>query len=267
MSKTDYLKQIRQLVELQKVDDQIFDARQELENAPLDVQELRNRFENIEKRRNHIVDKLSHLEDQRKRLTNEIDEETAKLKKSKNKMMLVGNEREHQAIVREMDTLERSSRAREDDRLALLDELQATNESLQEIDGEYNAVKEELEKKSTALEETLAYTNDQLAVLGKKREQTSTDISKPIFMRYEFIRKRLEHPVIVPVDEGICSGCNIAIPPQTYVELQQGQQILSCPNCQRLIFWSQHFEPDEPVITGNKVEKAEEASDQAGEAE
>ena len=43
--------------------------------------------------------------------------------------------------------------------------------------------------------------------------------------------------------EGICSGCHIAIPPQSFIELQRGQQILSCPNCQRLIFWNEHF-PD-----------------------
>ncbi len=242
MSKTDYLNQIKQLVELQKVDDLIFEQKQNMQNAPKDVEELRHNFEILESRRNHILDKQSHLEDQKKRLSNEIDDDTAKIKKSKNKMMQVGNEREHQAIIREMDSLERSSRAREDERVALLDELQNVNESLAEIDKEYDAIKEELDSKSSALEETLAYGNDQLAVLDKKRASASSGIPKPIFMRYEFIRKRLEHPVIVSVDDGICSGCNIAIPPQTYIELQQGQQILSCPNCQRLIFWDQHFE-------------------------
>lgn len=242
MSKTDYLNQIKQLVELQKVDDLIFDARREMDSAPRDVDELRRRFEAVDSRRNHVLDKLSHLEDQRKRLSNEIDEDAVKIKKSKNKMMQVGNEREHQAIVREMDSLERSSRAREDERMALLDELQLANDSLAEIDREYNAIKEELDSKSAALEETIAFGNDQLAVLAKKRQAASESIPRPIFMRYEFIRNRLEHPVIVSVDDGICSGCNIAIPPQTYIEVQQGQQILSCPNCQRLIFWNQHFE-------------------------
>ena len=69
-----------------------------------------------------------------------------------------------------------------------------------------------------------------------------------MFVRYEFIRKRLEHPVIVAVKEGICTGCHIAVPPQSYIELQRGQQILSCPNCQRLIFWNEHF--DFPVTPG-----------------
>lgn len=70
-------------------------------------------------------------------------------------------------------------------------------------------------------------------------------------MRYEFIRERLEHPVIVGVRDGICTGCNIAIPPQSFIELQGGKQILSCPNCQRLIFWEEHF--DDPSISGKSI--------------
>ena len=69
----------------------------------------------------------------------------------------------------------------------------------------------------------------------------------PILARYEFIRSRLANPVIVSVDQGVCSGCNISIPPQFFIELQKGQQILSCPNCQRLIFWVGHVpEEDKP---------------------
>ena len=76
-------------------------------------------------------------------------------------------------------------------------------------------------------------------------------------MRYEFIRSRLEHPVIVAVKDGVCSGCNIAVPPQAFIELQRGRQILSCPNCQRLIFWCEHFSPSQET----KAEKPEAAAE------
>jgi predicted nucleic acid-binding Zn-ribbon protein len=42
------------------------------------------------------------------------------------------------------------------------------------------------------------------------------------------------------VSEGICGGCHIRIPPQSFNELQKGKQILGCPNCQRIIFWVEH---------------------------
>lgn len=245
MSDTSYLNQINQLVDLQKVDDEIFAVKQGLDKAPKELGKLQETFAGVNSRRNHVLDKLEHLEEQKKRLSNEIEEDSNRIKKSKNKMMQVGNEREHQAIVREMDTLERSSRAREEERLTLLDEIQIASEQLGDIENEYNALKAELDEKTASLESAEAEAEDRLQVLNRKRDHASENIPRPVFLRYEFIRERLEHPVIVPVRNGICTGCNIAIPPQTYIDLQRGQQIWSCPNCQRLIFWDEHY--DAPV--------------------
>ena len=61
------------------------------------------------------------------------------------------------------------------------------------------------------------------------------------------------HPLGLTLDDdGICSGCNIAVPPQSFIELQRGQQILSCPNCQRLIFWCEHFSLPEEAVAAPK---------------
>lgn len=245
MSETDYLNQIQQLVELQKVDDEIHDMRLSLENAPRELEDLQQRFIQADEKRNRILDKLSHLQEQKKRLSIEIDDDSARIKKSKNKMTQVSNQREYQAMVREMDHMEKSNRTREEERLTLLDELQTQNKALEEMDVEHGSIKKELDDRTANLQATQEAARDRLAVLNKQRVQFSAGIPKPIFQRYEFIRERLEHPVIVSVRQGICTGCHIAIPPQDFIELQTGRQILSCPNCQRLIFWNEHFEPDE----------------------
>ena len=254
MSETKYNNQIQQLVDLQKVDDEIHDEELHLTSAPAEVEELRRQFEALEHRRNIALDKQAHLEDQKKRLSLEIDDDAARIKKSKNKMMQVGNSREYSAMIREMDNMERSNRSREEERLTLLEAIEEHSESLGSIEEEYERLKKELEEKSASLDATVKEAQDKLAVLANKRKHYSADIEKPIFMRYEFIRNRLEHPVIVGVDNGICTGCHIAVPPQTFIELQTGQQILSCPNCQRLIYWSEEFAPAEaPKKTERKV--------------
>ena len=229
MSTAVYLDQIRQLVELQKVDDAIFAVRQELESAPRQLDELQAKFDASNAQRERIVEKLTHLQEQQKRLAMEIDDDSARIKKSKNKLMQVENTREYHAMMREMDSMEKINRSREEEKMTLMEEVQRQNEALAELDLTHGALQAELEVRRDGLEEKI-----QLA---------QAVIPQPVFVRYEFIRKRLEHPVIVGVREGICSGCHIAIPPQSFIELQRGQQILSCPNCQRLIFWNEHF-PD-----------------------
>ena len=252
MSNAVYFEQIKQLVELQKVDDAIHAVKQDLSRAPSELDSLEQRFAAIETQRNYILEKLSHLQDQQKRLSVEIDDDSARIKKSKNKLMAVGNTREYHAMMREMDSMEKVNRSREEEKMTLLEELQYQNDALAEIDLTYTAIKAELEVKRDGLEEKLQKGNAALEILNDKRTVASKNIPQPVFMRYEFIRRRLEHPGIVAVKEGICSGCHISVPPQSFIELQRGQQILSCPNCQRLIFWCEHFSMEEVAPVAQK---------------
>lgn len=256
MSDDTYLEQIRQLVELQKVDDEIYEVNQRKENAPRELKELEDRFHAVEAKRDHIQDKLEHLREQKKRLALEQDGDNAKMSKSKDKLMQAGNTREYQAMMREMDSIEKIYRTREDEKATLLEELRNTEEAKSEADRAYEEIKEEFDRKRLSLEATLREADEELQILNDKRRVAGNTIPEPKFIRYEFIRKRLEHPVIVNVEDGICSGCHIAIPPQTFIELQTGQQILSCPNCQRLIYWDQHYMT--PEERAEKMKKREE---------
>ncbi|MDR2055583.1 MAG: C4-type zinc ribbon domain-containing protein [Desulfovibrio sp.] len=238
-----YFEQIKQLVELQKVDDAIFDVRQDVEKTPREIMELEQRFERSEIQRQHVLEKISHLAEQQKRIALEIEEDAAKIKKSRNKLMQVANTREYQAVLREVDNMEKMNHSREEEKSTLAGELAAQQLALADMDIGHTSIQAELEVKKSGMEEKLSAAKRELEELEKKRLQVGTGIPPAVFMRYEFIRSRLEHPVIVAVKDGICSGCNIAVPPQAFIELQRGRQILSCPNCQRLIFWCEHFSP------------------------
>ena len=236
-----YLKQIEQLISLQKVDDEIHGIKQELEGAPKEVENLRTRFAETADQRSRQQDKMAHLRDQEKRLGIEIEDDSARIKKSKGKLMAAGNSKEYHAMVREMDSLERINRTREEEKAALLEEVSRQSSLLAEVEALYLSLENELNASEAGLQARVSAAEASLTDLQLKRGSTSKDVPAPVFARYEFIRERLEHPVIVPVSGGICSGCHIAIPPQNFIELQKAAQILSCPNCQRLMFWSEHF--------------------------
>ncbi len=74
-----YLEQIKQLVELQHVDDKIYAVKKELEEAPLQVETLRERFNEEEAKIARINDKLQHMHEQQKRLDMDLEDETAQI--------------------------------------------------------------------------------------------------------------------------------------------------------------------------------------------
>ena len=155
--------------------------------------------------------------------------------------MQVSNSREYQAMAREMDNMEKVNRSREEERAALLEEKLHQDNALQEVDAIWADLKAELEAKQISLETRQDEARKRLDELAQVRSETGSAVPRPVLDRYEFIRRRLSHPVIVPVTAGVCSGCRIMIPPQTFIELQGGHKIINCPNCQRLIYWVEHF--------------------------
>ena len=239
-----YLKQIEQLVVLQKVDDEIVLLQDELDKAPLQIADLEKRRKEVEDGAAVIRDKLKYLTDQQKRLETEIETDSVRLKKSKSKMMMVGNTKEYHAMMREMDNLEKQNRGREEEKITVAEELARQNLELKSIDERTGELDKELEAARQSLDARLAVAKARLAELDAQRSEAGQAVPKPILQRYEFIRSRLKNPVIVPCDAGICTGCHISIPPQSFIELQKGIQILSCPNCQRLIYWSEHIAPE-----------------------
>ena len=240
-----YLKQIEQLVVLQKVDDEIVVLQDELKRAPLQITELEKRRQEIEDSAEIVRDKLKYLNDQQKRLDTEIEGDSVRLKKSKSKMMLVGNTKEYHAMMREMDNLEKQNRGREEEKITVAEELSRQNLELKDVDERTKELDEQLAVARHSLDERIQQARTRLSELETRRKEAGQAVPRPVLQRYEFIRSRLKNPVIVPVAAGICSGCHISIPPQSFIELQKGIQILSCPNCQRLIYWSDHIQPEE----------------------
>jgi len=251
-----YLKQIEQLVVLQKVDDEIVVLADELKRAPQQIEELEKRRQEIDHAAELIRDKIKYLLDQQKRLETEIEGDSVRLKKSKSKMMMVGNTKEYHAMMREMDNLEKQNRGREEEKTTVAEELTRQNSELKSIDERTAELETELAAARETLNARIQAAQASLDKLEDQRHEAGKAVPKPILQRYEFIRSRLKNPVIVPVEAGICSGCHIAIPPQSFIELQKGIQILSCPNCQRLIYWSDHIKREDAPEEAAETTKA-----------
>ncbi len=42
---------------------------------------------------------------------------------------------------------------------------------------------------------------------------------------------------VVEVRAGTCQGCHMNVPPQLFNQIQRNEQVILCPNCQRMLYW------------------------------
>ncbi len=239
-----YIDQIKKLVELQEIDSEMITLKSRLVEAPKHLEELQSSLDSLDGQIAQTRERLDILNQQKDKLKKDIEEDSHKVKKSKNKLMMVNNTKEYHAMMREMDNLEKLNRFREEEMTNLIEDIQVHQEKMEELTSERQALSQELANSQSTLDSEMQKINKRISQLEKSRKKACANVPVPILSRYNFIRDRLNNPVIVSVKRGVCTGCYISIPPQSFIEIQKGEQILSCPNCQRLIFWEEHFSND-----------------------
>ena len=72
-----------------------------------------------------------------------------------------------------------------------------------------------------------------------ERDKLAGAVRKDVLAQYEAIRRR-RGAAVVPARHGVCTGCNMHLPPQLYNILQVGTTMEHCPSCHRIIY----FDPE-----------------------
>ena len=76
--------------------------------------------------------------------------------------------------------------------------------------------------------------------LDSERAVLVQDIPRDFMSFYQRVFKGRNGRAVVPVLDGICQECHLQIPPQDYNELQRNDKLMSCPHCDRIIYWQDH---------------------------
>ncbi|HYA12937.1 MAG TPA: C4-type zinc ribbon domain-containing protein [Syntrophales bacterium] len=238
-------KQLAYLIELQKLDlnlDKINIKKRELPEkiAQMDenfvkytasMDESKRKFDELNKRHGEKEDKLKR------------GIET--LKKTKERLLEVKTNKEYQAILKEIEVMENKNSETEDEIISALEELDQVRVGLKSKEKDFNAYKLQYEKEKKRIEEEIS----QLEIDFSDCMQTSDNLKKQIrnelLKKYDTIKGKRNGLAVVSVWKEVCGGCHMNIPPQLYIELQRSVELLSCPNCNRIIYWFNQDKTDE----------------------
>lgn len=161
------------------------------------------------------------------------------LKRSRERLFEVKTNKEYQSVLKEIEILEEKNSGMEDEIISLLDELDRLETSLKKQEEELDARRlRHEEEKRTAGEELDALARD-LDVCIRKSGEMKNNIPADILRKYEQIKNIRRGVAVVAVWKEICDGCHMSIPPQLYNQLQKAATLITCPNCNRIIYWEQ----------------------------
>ncbi|MCL7988398.1 C4-type zinc ribbon domain-containing protein [Sphingobacterium sp. lm-10] len=213
--------------------DKIRQVRGEL---PIEVADLEDEIAGLETRSEKIRSELDELEDSIVSRKNMIKDAQAAIKKYETQLNEVKNNREYDAITKEIELqgLEIQvceKRIRES-------EFEITNktELYETTEGNLNYSKGELELKKQELDNITSETQKEEDSLLKEAQASEGNIEERLLKVSNKLRKSFRNGLaIVSIERDSCSGCHNKIPAQMQSEIRQRKKILVCEHCGRIL--------------------------------
>ncbi|MCK5544479.1 MAG: hypothetical protein KAI35_04635 [Desulfobulbaceae bacterium] len=227
---------ISHLVELQVID---LDIRKLDEKMTEGYAELEKRKSVIDERRvaiDQITRKIEAAEAQQRELETSLEDETARIKDRKGKIMNIQNNREYQALMREIEDGERSNKQREDEIVQLLELIESFKPKLDEQTALSKTEEKLLAEEQARVDKIVKEIDGKKSSTAKIRAKKANEVEEKILKRYELLLERRNGLGIVGVTQGICQGCHMNIPPQLFNELLREDNLYFCPTCNRIIY-------------------------------
>lgn len=225
------------LESLQKIDLQAAELRTALEALPKHLAELTSARDSARAACDLQRGKLADNERARGQLEQTREAERDKVKKWESRLNEMRNPREYSALAREIDIARKADRGAEEEATRLMEEEETIGSEMERL-GIESAVREKaLAEEGSGIQTEIARLSAELAAGTKERDEAARIVERPLYARYEQIRKRRTGPAIVVARDGNCSGCNMRLPPQLYYKLHTlSDTVESCPACHRLLY-------------------------------
>ncbi len=224
------------LIRLQGIDLEIRKLKGEKERLPERLNALLEAIDTKNEEIAQIKDKLADLRTRKTEVEDELELELERLKKSQQKLSAVKTNKEFQALSKEIEEIKKANKAREDEILQLEEEMESLKQETEKLAEEVKGFEKEAQAEKKHIEETEKELDKKIEGLTKEREEVVKEVKPDLMTKYRFLAEKRAGIVLAAVDDGVCSACNMNIPPQMYNELLREERILYCPSCQRIIY-------------------------------
>ncbi len=223
------------LLKLQEIDSQLDTILKIRGDLPEEVSDLEDEIAGLETRAAKFKGEIDNLNGTVDGLKNGQKDSEKLITKYKDQQMNVRNNREFDAISKEVELQElemqlsdkRISEAKARTRL-VEDDLSNTQAIL-------NGRKEDLKTKKSELDVITSENQEEEKGLSGSREKQANKIEERLLKSYTKIRNNsLNGLAVVTVSRGACGGCFNVVPPQRQADIREHKKIIVCEHCGRI---------------------------------
>lgn len=228
---------LRLLIQLQEIDSRLIAIEKMKGSLPDEVNELTTLRDQKTEQLKAAEDKFEQSQSDKRRYEMEIKSLEEQLKKYKEQIYSVKTNKEYDAITAEIETTEIEISDLETQLIELLESEDGLKPEIDKDAAELKEIEKQVIEKEQELKRLLEQSENEVKKLTEERAELIQTIRKPVLATYERIQKGKDGVAVVPIENGVCTGCFTNLPPQTVMEIKQMDQLINCQYCGRFLVY------------------------------
>jgi uncharacterized protein len=229
--------QFQLLLALQRVDDR-------LRALALEEQQLPQRLQAYEATcmavRQQLVQQQAAIEQserQQRAFERELMNHQEAIRKTQSKAHEVKTNKEYSAILAEIDAGQQRLETLEDQLLALMEATDQQRQAYRAYEQQEHVAQHALVEQRHQIQQAHEALSRTIEAEQERRQQTAAGLEAKLYEQYQKVAAQHGGRGIAQLQDGVCSGCHLKVPPQMVSEIRLQTQVFTCPHCRLMLLW------------------------------
>ena len=258
------------LVKLYQADQQLREAQGRLDAASKGVRIQERRTNDLAERMRLMAQQLKEQQAKGGNLDLDIKTRDAHIEKLRSQQQLAKNNKEYQTFLIEINTSKVDRAKVEEEALKVMEQVEKLQGELKDLTAQHESERSKLEQMRNQIGDTVKQLQSEIDALKPAREQAAAAASPKGRQAFERLADRYEGEAMSALarpdrrrEEYVCTACNMDLVTDIYNKLHSRDDLVFCPNCQRILYIPDDLPPE--MAVNKKKERKEPVGAKGGE--
>jgi predicted nucleic acid-binding Zn-ribbon protein len=229
--------QLAVLIRLQELDIQLDANAEKSRQVPLLIEAAGKPVEDATAELAKAKGDLDGLNRDRRDKEQDLKEREDRIEKLKGRSGDIKSNKEYQAHLFEIELAQQEKGTVEERLLEMMDRAEALQRTIKEREDALTARKRDYEKERARIEGEQRSMEADTERLAEAAKALAAQLSLSNRQSYDHLKATRKGLAVVPLKNGACQGCRLALPPQLIADLRKNDKLLTCTYCHRILFW------------------------------
>jgi hypothetical protein len=186
-----------------------------------------------------LESRVAQIEQEKMELEVSQAAEQENILRSETNMKEIKTNKEYQAVGREISAARKQAAEIEEQTLQKMGLIDGLNTEIAALKDTLADLEQNTSRRRDDKQAEIDKIQQDIDADVARREAITKELPAGLVKRYNALREQRRGQAVAIARDGYCLGCNMNLPPQLYNSLFRGDELISCPHCQRVLILKQ----------------------------